>query len=399
MYKKETSPGVFVKRYKAIADAVNEYTGKRVQKQQSGFTSIPKAQRRERELWLECKKGHPVLPKNRFWKVLHEHYTESCYRKIRNDDNPNGISAKTYWSKRNCFKHLDQVMSEKYREKGLLKWDDLHIEIITPHFLNDELDELIKAKKVSAWTALKIQKEVKAAMSYALQIGFLKVNHLDGMKKRRVPKKRKVALNHEEANKLLFEAKKQNHPYYLVWLLSMFLGCRRSELAGLKWTDIDFNSRLVFIERQKIPGEGIVPYPKNKEPRPVPLHKDLVPILKEHKLKAMTDFVIELNDSRWNWGSQSEVIKEFCEQIGIKKITHHQLRNTFIMLSLADDVALAFVKESVGHSKLSTTDEYYTASGLNLTGKTDKLNIKIPSASPGEVFDLKSKRERLKKLN
>ena len=58
------------------------------------------------------------------------------------------------------------------------------------------------------------------------------------------------------------------------------------------------------------------------------------------------------------------------------------------MLSLADDVGLAFVKESVGHSKLSTTDEYYTASGLHLRGKTDKLSIKIPVCGPGEVVEL-----------
>ena len=208
------------------------------------------------------------------------------------------------------------------------------------------------------------------------------------MRNRKVPKKRKVALNHEEANKLLFEAKKRNHPYYLVWLLSMFLGCRRSELAGLKWTDIDFESRLVFIERQMIPGEGLIPYPKDKEPRATPLHIELVPILKEYQLKSKSDFVIELQDSNWKWGNQAKVIKDFCAEIGIKKIKHHQLRNTFIMLSLADDVALAYVKESVGHSRLSTTDEYYTSSGLHLRGKTDKLSIKIPVHSQGKVINL-----------
>lgn len=381
-YKKQVAPGNFVKRYKVTVEAINDYTGRRVQKQESDISSKPKAQKRERELWLICKNGHPVLPEVRSWGALRDYYLNSCKENLRSETNPGGIGQKTFWNKKSSLHKLGNILCEKYREEGLKEWNDLKIELITPQFLNDELNALISSEKVSNWTAAKVQKEVKAAFGYALQVGFVKVNPLDGMKKRKVPKKRKVALNHEEANILLLEAKRRDHPYYLVWLLSMFLGCRRSELAGLKWTDIDFESRLVFIERQLIPGEGLVPYPKDKEPRPTPLHIGLVPVLKEYKLKAKSEFVIELQDSDWKWGNQAKVIRDFCEEIGIKKITHHQLRNTFIMLSLADDVALAYVKESVGHSKLSTTDEYYTASGLHLRGKTDKLSIKIPAMFP-----------------
>ena len=390
-YKKQVESGKFVKLYKVNVEAINEYTGRRKQKQESGIKSKQQAQKREKELWFLCKKEHPVLPQTRNWGALKEHYLESCCKKIRSESNPNGIGQRTFWSKKSAFGHLKEILSNKYREQGLNTWDDLHLDLVTPQFLSDELNALVLSGKVSNWVAAKIQKEVKAAFGYAVEAGFLKFNPLGGMKSRKVPKKRKVALNHEEANKLLFEAKKRNHPYYLVWLLSIFLGCRRSELAGLKWTDIDFESRLVFIERQMIPVEGLVPYPKDKEPRPTPLHIGLVPILKEHQLKAQSDFVIELQDSDWKWGNQAKVIRDFCAEIGLKKITHHQLRNTFIMLSLADNVALAYVKESVGHSRLSTTDEYYTASGLHLKGKTDKLSIKIPVHSQGEVIQLPQK--------
>jgi integrase len=387
-YMKQLKSGKLIKRYKVNVEAVNEYTGRRVQKQESDITSKPKAERRERELWLICKKGHPVLPEVRNWEALKKHYLKSLEDNIRSDSNPAGIGKKTYWNKKSSLNKLTEIQGQKYQEQGLINWKDLDLRLITPQFLTDELNCLVSSEKVSGHTAAKIQKEVKATFGYAVEVGFLKVNPLEGMKKRKVPKKRKVALNHEEANKLLLEAKRQDHPYYLVWLLSMFLGCRRSELAGLKWTDIDFESRLVFIERQMIPGEGLVPYPKDKEPRPTPLHIGLIPLLKEYKLKAQSEFVIELEDSDWKWGNQAKVIKDFCTEIGIKEITHHQLRNTFIMLSLADDVGLAYVKESVGHTKLSTTDEYYTASGLHLKGKTDKLSIKIPVHTSGDVIEL-----------
>ena len=99
-YTKQLRSGKQVKRYKVNVEAINEYTGKRVQKQESDITSKPKAERREKELWLICKKGHPVLPEVRSWGALKAHYLKSLEGCIRSESNPSGIGIKTFGTKR-----------------------------------------------------------------------------------------------------------------------------------------------------------------------------------------------------------------------------------------------------------------------------------------------------------
>lgn len=177
----------------------------------------------------------------------------------------------------------------------------------------------------------------------------------------------------EEVNILLREAKNRCHPFYYVWLLSIALGARRSELAGLKWMDVDFLQNLIHLQRQFIPREGEVSRLKDWEERTIAIPSNLVPILKEMKLKATSEFVIELDDPDWIDSHQAKVLREFCREIGIKEVTHHRLRATHITLTLESDVPLAIVKENLGHAQLSTTDRYSSASGIKMRGQMDRL--------------------------
>ncbi len=152
------------------------------------------------------------------------------------------------------------------------------------------------------------------------------------MKRRKQPKKLKAALNHPEADKLLLEAKRRSHPYFKIWLLSLFFGCRRSELAGLKWTDIDFENGLVKFTRQNIPGEGLVEKLKDED-RVVSIPSSLTPLLKELRFQATSEWVIDIDCHYWKSGHQARVLRSFCKEIGIKEITHHQLRASHITLA------------------------------------------------------------------
>lgn len=375
-YEVEEAPGITKVFYQVVAEGINKYTGKRIQKKCMGITSQVKAERIHREIWSQCREERPDGPLVKTWGELKDKYFGYVERNIRTKENINGFSPRVVNSKRSRFIYLKH-------------WDSRHLDLMNAMFVKEELDRLEKQGIASRALTVEIQKAVSAIFSYAVDSGILTVHPLSNLKRKGV-KKKKMALTHVEANTLLREARARNHPYFFVWLLTLILGLRRSELAGLKWADIDFENGLVSLCRQLHPKEGLVEKLKDNEDRIVAIPTYAIPILKEYRLRAMSEFVIELDCGRWKAGHQAEVVKAFCREIGIKEITHHQLRTTHITLAINDGVPVGIVKDNVGHSKLSTTDGYYASSGVHLRGQTDRLRIEIPIGLEGEVSQLKA---------
>lgn len=374
-YEKISRQGKRQTLYMVTAEGINKYTGKRVQKTRRGVTSRVKAETVFRELWSRCRDEKPEGPPIKTWGELKEKYFLDLESNIRTPENPNGISLHSITTRKGRFTHVKH-------------WDEMHLDLMTGTFIKKELDSLESSGIASRSLTVDIQKTTSAIFTYAIQSKVLSANPLFGMKRKR-PKKKRVALEHEEANKLLLEAKVRKHPYYIVWLLSLTLGTRRSELAGLKWADINFDAGLLSLCRQIQPKEGLVTMLKDREDRVVALPKQVIPELKAHRLQSRSEYVIDLSCSQWRNGHQAEVLKDFCREIGIKEVTHHSLRSSFISLALQDGVATAHVKDNVGHAKLSTTDGYYNEAGIHLKGVMDRLQIQVPTGEAAKVILLK----------
>ena len=365
-YFKLEPSGKRTRFYMVTAEAVNRYTGLRCSKKRRGVTSKPKAEKIYKEIWNLCRNEKPGV-QIKTWGQLLEKYTAEIEEKVRSHENPIGLSPNVIATKISRFAHLKN-------------WDSFHLDLIIPHFVNKELDTLEQSGVASRSLTRHILKEVKCIFSYAVGVGPIKYNPFEKCPNRRLPKKNKQALNHSEVKIFLKEAFEREHPYYFIWLLALTLGLRRSELAGLKWGDMNFEHGLINVQRQLIPGEGLVEKTKGFSDRVVAIPDFILPTLKEFQLRAKTEFVIEYDGSSWKGGAQSEVTRKFCREIGIKEVTFHQLRATHITLALIDGISIGIVKANVGHSKLSTTDGYFRSSGIEMRGKTNKLNIPVPTA-------------------
>ncbi|MBL7542210.1 MAG: site-specific integrase [Bdellovibrionaceae bacterium] len=373
--KKEVKSGIFKTVYTVIAEGINEFTGQRVQRKKRGIESRPKAELIYKQLWHQCRYERPDIPSIENWQKLVEFYREKLEQNRRTPENLDGMSPATIENKNGCLKHL-------------VDWDAKKLDMITPLFVKAEIDARLKDGRISESRAYDIQKEVKCIFVFAYEAGLLKVNPMAHLKNRRRPKRKKTALNHSEVEKLLSEAHREDHPFFLIWLLTVTLGLRRSELAGLKWSDLDFNTRLGHLCRQKKPKEGIVNKLKSGNDRIVPIPIFVMPFLSLYKLKAQSEFVIEIKNLDWEKGRQAQVLREFCKKIGIREIRHHQLRSTYITLMLNDGVSLGVTMESVGHARIATTNDYYVSSGAELMGATDKLQIKVPPTKNAEILPL-----------
>ena len=102
------------------------------------------------------------------------------------------------------------------------------------------------------------------------------------------------------------------------------------------------------------------------------------------------DFVLP-RIREWRLGFQAKALGDFCEALGITRVKFHDLRATFITGMLSEGVPLVKVMAIVGHSEVSTTNEYLRLAGVDIKeGMTEKLRYRI-GETPANILSLSRK--------
>ncbi len=283
------------------------------------------------------------------------------------------------------FSESTARMYEMYLRKWVYPfWMNRDVKSITREDVYHAVHERFEAKFTpsSRKTLLKI---VKRLLQMALEEGHIDRNPAVGVKVN-VPEVEQKVLTNEEAKIFLTQAKLVNHRYYPIWIMALMTGMRSAELQALIWTDVDFEARTIMVSKQWNPINGNMPT-KTKRSRIVPISDELLPFLKELKLKSKGEWVLpKIPD--WNPSMQSSITREFCLAIGVTSVKFHDLRATFITNLLSRGESLARVMSIVGHSQLKTTNGYLRKAGVEVKGGTDKLGYGIPSDVTGDVIQL-----------
>jgi len=148
-----------------------------------------------------------------------------------------------------------------------------------------------------------------------------------------------------------------------------------SELAGLNFSSIDFDQRLV-----RVLGKG------NKE-RIIPIGKEALRAVENYieathplRKKIQSDFqsgplFINFRGGRLTTRSISRIIKKYGKDCGLMtEITPHSLRHTFATHLMDGGADLRSVQELLGHVSLSTTQKYTHVSIDRLMQVYDKAH-------------------------
>jgi len=264
-------------------------------------------------------------------------------------------------------------------------WKGREIASLTPQDVHDVVYNA--AKNVSWHTRRSTLKYVKRILAMAIEEGLITRNPALAVKVK-VPQAKQSVLNKTEVDVLLKEAKALNHRFYDVWVLALLTGMRSGELYALRWTDIDFEGDRVHIVRAWNSKNGFGET-KSAKHRVVPMSGELKRHLMALKVRQDhgTEFVLPRLDE-WAVGVQAQVLRDFCEGVGITSVKFHDLRATFITRLLGQGVPLAVVMAIVGHSQIKTTQAYLRLAGLELKGATDRLEIELPEESAtAKVFE------------
>ena len=229
---------------------------------------------------------------------------------------------------------------------------------------------LMGEKRLSAKTIKNTIGLLSSAYDHAIFIGQLKENPC---KRVTLPKGQPKDIRIfylEEIPKFLEAIADVDLNEKVAYELALFLGLRRSEILGLKESDVDIVKGLVYVHntRHRVDGVDIEQDTKTKRSTrilalPDILILDLARLLEIHRQfpYESTDYLIQ-NGAGDPLGSQalSSRLSRLEKEKGLPNVTLHGLRHTYASLLHSQGVDMANISAELGHSNLATTMNIYT---------------------------------------
>lgn len=286
----------------------------------------------------------------------------------------NEIKITTYNSYCMFFRvHIkDSAVGKKKLDK--IKTDDLQ------QFYNSKIDEGYNSKTVN---------HIHVILNMALEKAYmLRMIPENPNKFTTIPKRTKYeakVLSMEAVEKLVREAK--GDELYPIVITTAYTGMRKGEIMALKWENVDFDERKIYIknslcrvesEQLDEKGHRVTHYeimePKTKKSiRTIPMMNQVYDALREQQQRQAQD-KDRVGDKYLDQGfvfadpigqhlGQRDFNKKynaFLEKYGVDKIRFHDLRHTFATLLVESDISLKLVQELLGHSNIATSMDIYT---------------------------------------
>ena len=202
------------------------------------------------------------------------------------------------------------------------------------------------------------------------------------------------------------ESHKMPFQFRVLYTLAIYSGCRRGELIGLNWEDIDFNNKMIRINKAAsvTKEKGIfIKEPKTKSgirtlSLPAVCFELLAELEAEQRITAAQlgtawqgkrgkDFrhnpvFIQADGLRMYPDTVTNKFKEILnlynaavpDDMKLPDVHLHNLRHTSASLLVAEGIDLPTIARRLGHSKTSTTLDIYTQAYIeNDTGAADTL--------------------------
>lgn len=207
-----------------------------------------------------------------------------------------------------------------------------------------------------------------------------------------------LILRLDEIRAFLDRASSKRHQWFPIWFFAIYTGMRCGEINALRKDKIEMVSSEEAIKLDLAPSHVMKNYGKIcverawKKPlgkngptkgrmwRTVPINSKLYWFLHEH-LKiahygddADGERVFE-KIADWDNSRAANVLRDFCQEEGLKEITFHTLRACFATQMAAAGVARESIKKIGGWKESKTLEIYIRSSGIDEAGKTEVLDF------------------------
>jgi len=348
------------KTYSVVVD-IGKINGKRKQKWFSGFQTKKEAQNKLTEVLSQLKNNSYIEPSK---ITLGEYLIEW----LETNAKPN-IAVTTYSGYSvNIRKHIIPHI-------GSIVLQELH-PIQIQNFYNS-LSQDGKCNSKGALSPRSIQyihMVLRQALEYAYKMQIIPRNVADMVK---IPKQKKYIpnfLSSDEINNLLKIFKDTS--IYMPVLLAVGIGLRRGEVLALKWSNIDLENKIIYINENLIPTKegAIFSTPKTDSSKreiivPENIITELVKLkeIQENNKKLLGKGYINNdlvccydNGKNFSPGAFSHLFAEILKRNNFRHIRFHDLRHTNATLMLKANISPKVASVRLGHSKVSTTLDIYS---------------------------------------
>lgn len=234
----------------------------------------------------------------------------------------------------------------------------------------------INGKPLSPKTIRHVLGLVSDIFAYAVRMGIVRDNPCGRVVLPKLVRKEKKIYTVEETVRLMELLRNEPIKYRAFYYLLIYSGCRRGELLGLEWQDVDFSNCLISIRRTSCytPDRGTYTDTTKTEhsKRTLKLPQEVMDILcelREFQLRQADIFgdkwvetgrlFTKENGEPQHPNTSYHWLEKFCARNGLPFHGIHSFRHLFASLLVGNGVDIVTVSGVLGHSAVSTTSNIY----------------------------------------
>lgn len=159
----------------------------------------------------------------------------------------------------------------------------------------------------------------------------------------------------EEANTLL-ELAKVEPEWHAMLVVALRAGLRRGELRALRWSDLDFERRIIHV-RQTFRREKLG-LPKGGKAREVEMTEEVARILQAHRHERGAYVFCKPDGEHFTEGETRCPLDRARKRAKLRHFMWHVLRHSFCSHLVMAGVSLRIVQALAGHTSYKMTERY-----------------------------------------
>ncbi len=250
----------------------------------------------------------------------------------------------------------------------------LRVSQINSIIINSFLDEKIKSGGIKSGKGLSpsyvktMAIIIESAIKFACAEG-LCLPLKTPINKPIIPKNKPRILSQEEESRLLDVLLCEQHLVAMGTLIALNTGMRIGEVCALRWSDIDFNNRLIHIRHtisrvydgtseQKT--KLILDTPKTRSSqRDLPMTETLISILSKAFENRKSVFVVSENEKFVSPRTFDYNFRKMLKRNGLEVVNFHTLRHTFATRCAEFGMDAKALSRLLGHSTVNISLDVY----------------------------------------